>query len=305
MTSMKKLNTYSKTQKVINYSSLFSNVLGNFGSASSEKAAANATLNKSDSIIETINVNKRKLSQHHLVSDVNVVATKRGRKKKQTVENNKENDQVFSNKMSSNATSDNAPPIKNTKKKAKEKRPEVKQIILFEDSDSNSNTCNLQLTDNQNRMSLSENISIVNNASKNKLRSTKINESSFRNSKLSNRSASPSATAIVNSAISCIDAYDFLQNEKPAKSKSIIKDSRNSKNENIAEANPEKEPKVATSNPPKRSVRIIEDINLKNDKLESIKCDNKHKHTAATSTPSGLRRRPLKLPQNVSIISKS
>lgn len=55
----------------------------------------------------------------------------------------------------------------------------------------------------------------------------------------------------------------------------------------------------------KRAVRILAKIDDKNDQLANLKIDNKTKHSASTSTPSGMRRRPLKAPQDVSMISKS
>ncbi len=56
---------------------------------------------------------------------------------------------------------------------------------------------------------------------------------------------------------------------------------------------------------PKRGVKILEKIDDKNDQIENLKIDNKTKHSASTSTPSGARRRPLKAPQDVSMISKT
>ncbi len=84
--------------------------------------------------------------------------------------------------------------------------------------------------------------------------------------------------------------------------KSIMKASSNQKG---AEGGGDPANEPTKEKRPKRIVRILEEINLKNDQLTTVKCDNKTKHTAATSTPTGLRRRPLKLPQNVSIISKT
>lgn len=60
------------------------------------------------------------------------------------------------------------------------------------------------------------------------------------------------------------------------------------------------EPKVLRS---KRAVRILEELTEKNDQILNIRCDNRTKHTASTSTPSGFRRKPLKV-QDVSMISK-
>jgi hypothetical protein len=56
---------------------------------------------------------------------------------------------------------------------------------------------------------------------------------------------------------------------------------------------------------PKKAVKILETIDDKNDQIANFKPDNRTKHAASTSTPSGLRRRPLKLPQDVSMIVPS
>jgi len=55
----------------------------------------------------------------------------------------------------------------------------------------------------------------------------------------------------------------------------------------------------------KRGVRILENIDDKNDQLTNFRFDNRTKHAASTSTPSGQRRRPLKAPVDVSMIGKS
>ena len=55
----------------------------------------------------------------------------------------------------------------------------------------------------------------------------------------------------------------------------------------------------------KRGVRILENIDDKHDQLTNFRFDNRTKHAASTSTPSGQRRRPLKAPVDVSMIGKS
>jgi hypothetical protein len=51
----------------------------------------------------------------------------------------------------------------------------------------------------------------------------------------------------------------------------------------------------------KRLAKLLENINH-NDILVNVRCDNKTKHTGSTSTPT-IRRRPLKLPLDVSLIA--
>jgi hypothetical protein len=51
----------------------------------------------------------------------------------------------------------------------------------------------------------------------------------------------------------------------------------------------------------KRVAKLLENIN-ENDILVKVRCDNKAKHTGSTSTPT-FRRRPLKLPLDVSLIT--
>jgi hypothetical protein len=55
---------------------------------------------------------------------------------------------------------------------------------------------------------------------------------------------------------------------------------------------------------PRRAVRILEIIHDENDQLVNFKVDNRKKHAASTSTPSGTRRQKLKAPHDVSIIDK-
>ncbi len=52
----------------------------------------------------------------------------------------------------------------------------------------------------------------------------------------------------------------------------------------------------------KKAVKILEQIDDKNDQISNFKIDNRVKHAASTSTPSGLRRKPLKMSNEVSII---
>ena len=119
------------------------------------------------------------------------------------------------------------------------------------------------------------------------------------------QSVSASATAIVGN--SCMESIA----EKPPKS--ILK----AKSKNVEEVvlpvapilkNPmsveERAMALVSGARPKRNVKILEKIEDKPDQILNVKCDNKTKHTASTSTPSGLRRRPLKAPQDVSMICK-
>ena len=81
--------------------------------------------------------------------------------------------------------------------------------------------------------------------------------------------------------------------------KSIMKNSKKDES-----AGKETEPETEGAKSAKRGVKILEKINDKNDQLTNLKIDNKTKHSASTSTPTA-RRRPLKAPQDVSLIDKS
>ena len=64
---------------------------------------------------------------------------------------------------------------------------------------------------------------------------------------------------------------------------------------------------TTNTNVPKSSTmatRLLDKINGKDDALVNICCDNKKNYTKSTSTPSGLRRKPLKPPVDVSIITQ-
>ena len=74
--------------------------------------------------------------------------------------------------------------------------------------------------------------------------------------------------------------------------------------DNMADKTEENKPaqqKQGPSTRPKRVAKILDEI--KNDQVINVKCDNKTKHTTSTSTPT-IRRRPLKAPQDVSMICK-
>lgn len=62
-------------------------------------------------------------------------------------------------------------------------------------------------------------------------------------------------------------------------------------------------PIVAAARASKRIGKILETMDVKI--LENVKPDNKQKHTKSTSTPSGLRRKPLSAPCDVSLIVAS
>ena len=70
----------------------------------------------------------------------------------------------------------------------------------------------------------------------------------------------------------------------------------NGNNSDKAESKKQTAPKM------KKAVKILEKIDDKNDQIKHFKIDNRTKHAASTSTPSGLRRRPLKMPNEVSMI---
>lgn len=128
-----------------------------------------------------------------------------------------------------------------------------------------------------------ENEILTKTEQKTKTRKTKVTKLK-KSESASNLSISASATAIVNSGISCSSSI----NDQPAP-KSIMKAKNDKKQEHDE------------NQKPKRGVRIQDDF-VKSELL-GVKCD-KHKYSASTSTPSGLRRRPLKAPQDVSMICK-
>lgn len=129
-----------------------------------------------------------------------------------------------------------------------------------------------------------ENEILAKREQKTKTRKTTDNKNLKKSESASNLSVSASATAIVNSGISCSSSI----NDQTAP-KSIMKVRLNKNQENDE------------NKKPKRGVRIQDDF-VKSELL-GVKCD-KHKYSASTSTPSGLRRRPLKAPQDVSMICK-
>jgi hypothetical protein len=125
-------------------------------------------------------------------------------------------------------------------------------------------------------------------------------------------SVSATATAIANSANS---TYDFPpRNHGPEvvdklPIKSIMKKTTTGAEQPQARGiltNMQPPPLPAEDAKPKRTVKILSMLNVNkvDPILNNLKCDNKTKHSASTSTPSGLRRRPLKAPVDVSMIDK-
>ncbi|RNA25279.1 hypothetical protein BpHYR1_018979 [Brachionus plicatilis] len=128
-----------------------------------------------------------------------------------------------------------------------------------------------------------ENVPAKNTGQKTKTRKTSNNKLKKCES-ASNLSVSATATTIVNSVISNSSSI----NEQIAP-KSIMKTKQNKSEE------------TEENKKPKRGVKIQDD--LVKSELLGVKCD-RHKYSASTSTPSGLRRKPLKAPQDVSMICK-
>lgn len=117
---------------------------------------------------------------------------------------------------------------------------------------------------------------------------TRMKKSTSASNMATNLSVSATATAIVNSGIS--NTSSMIEENKVAP-KSIMKSKEN-----------KMEPEVEDAKKSKRGVRIQDELGPKSE-IIGVKCD-KHKYSASTSTPSGLRRKPLKLPQDVSMICK-
>lgn len=122
--------------------------------------------------------------------------------------------------------------------------------------------------------------------------------SSRSNSSNNNASVSATASAIVDSANST--QMGSSSTLGPATSfssqpKSIMKSTKSQLTESVTSQQPAK----------KRNVKIMDEISNKpDDILSNLKPDNKTKYKASTSTPSGLRRKPLKAPTDVSFIMK-
>jgi len=110
-------------------------------------------------------------------------------------------------------------------------------------------------------------------------------------------SVSASATQIVDSMAS---AWNMTHEKKSnCTLKSILRPNTHVTNEKETE-----QQQVVKKPKSKRVVKILAEITCKDDNLTTLKCDNRKKHAASTSTPTGTRRKPLKAPQNVSIICK-
>jgi len=261
--NFKKLKTYSKTNKLVNYSTLFTDIAD-----APDNTRATSTRKKTKSSFPPP-------AKSHLLKNT---------------QENKEN---------------------NNKSSKKEKK--TQQIHLFDESSSSSSSSN---EDNEELEPKKRNPQpkpkrskaltaacqkVVVQLQQQNIETSSINENNDENS--SRRSASPSATAI-------IDFSSILSHQSQSKASSL-----SSKATPVAVAETKKisvptapvsvaAPVAGLGPRTRRQQQILTEINLKNDQLAGkVKPDNKAKHTASTSTPSGLRRRPLKCPQNVSVIS--
>lgn len=99
----------------------------------------------------------------------------------------------------------------------------------------------------------------------------------------------------------CSDANRNALTKKVGKTKSIIK-STVEDGDNASDGSKSDKPEIKKPVKVKKAVKILEYIDDKNDQISNFKIDNRKKHTASTSTPCGLRRRPLKMSQELSII---
>ncbi len=71
----------------------------------------------------------------------------------------------------------------------------------------------------------------------------------------------------------------------------------------IIKLDSDKEESIKNDAPIEKKTGKLLEINEK-DELLNVCCDNKTKYTKSTSTPSGMRRKPLKPPQDISFIGK-
>lgn len=284
MPNYKSMRTYSKREKVVNYSTLFDKEPYEFDSSDSqttENKQAEPAPSKVKKKVDKENKAPAKLTQ---------------------TKSNKEQ----------------IPASKKTKKNVEQEVPEIK---LFEISNNNSETSSResdQTSKSQNTcseiMNKMENIQIQQNESESSRprRNCRTTTAARAAEALAKETATKKKRGITKSkSTSNIKNLSTKKaqmiTEDPNKSdlvkqigsiKSIIK----SRSETTDDSKPKITETEKKTKGGKKAVKIIE-IDAKNDQIENFKIDNRKKHAVSTSTPSGMRRRKVQVPQDFSMIS--
>jgi hypothetical protein len=285
-TVTKTLKTYSKHQRVVNCENLFQN----FASTSDEQFSSSN--NSSE---------KAKLEEAN-----QEIKTKRGRrvasKAPETASKQRNNSQKGRAASAKEAEIAAVTTTKPTKKRQNlGEKPTVQHEPKKRSKKLDENKENSQQQEMPKEPIKLFEMSEDSNSSSGRLASNAIKKETKSKSE-KKLSVSASATQIVDSMVStCNVTREKKSNDSTLKS--ILKPS--SRVTNLKETPDTQSQQAVKKAKSKRLVKISAEITCRNDNLTSLKCDNRKKHAASTSTPTGTRRKPLKAPQNVSIICKN
>lgn len=312
MSKFKSLKTYSKTQKVVNYSTLF---------------APNSEPYEFDDSTNSIEKDEQPVKQPD-VPETKPKRILRTKKKTDSIQADEEpkpagKSKTKSKKTDTVDTNEVDPPVETQPTTKRKARIDTKKesIKLFENtnmdmSNASSNKSTIETNDfvapeppkletrakststsGQQKRTLRSSSSASNIKSGN-AKKTKINDLNKEN-KLGGRVGMSKCSSASN-MLKLTESKENNIVKEVTRIKSIMKS-------RIDESLSDQAAVAATDKPQakvaKKAVKILENIDDKNDQLANFKFDCRKKHGAPTSTPSGLRRKPLKLPQDVSMIA--
>lgn len=292
MPNYKSLKTYSKTQKVVNYSTLFEKEPYHFDTSESEPSSQESK--------EPQPSGKKVLGNKENI----LPCESRGARTKK-LEKNDEPAPIIGNKKDIIAGK-RKPRIdyneSNRKNKFKSEKSEHVQLFQMSNMESLSESTSKSLQNDvssEKRNTPKRTMKSSTSASSLKKSNNKhvIKENKNGGIKKSNSTANILNTRKIQLVQSDENRSDLVKEVK--KIKSIMKTSIEEK----GLSGPKDHASDKKNTRTKKAVKILVNIDDKNDQISNFKFDNRTKHAASTSTPSGLRRRPLKLPMEVSIIA--
>lgn len=330
MPNYKSLKTYSKTQKVVNYSTLFDKERYNFNSSS----ASDSTENNEQIVTKPSKKTKsaKKVIDKENIMPVNSRAT-RGKKNSEKIvdslvgDQNQEDEAKINGKRK--ARINNTKATKKTEKSVKLfQMSNVETSSISQDEKSHDpkmdNTCH-DIEEKMKDISIETNskgvmtrgkrtLKACTSASnlKSNIRSTRakadvINKEN--NPKVETKKGGIKKSKSTSNVLTAKKIQLVASDEKRTelvKEVSHIKSIMKSRTEDPDESTATKDQSISKKSTvpikSKKAVKILETIDYKNDQISHLKIDNRTKHAAATSTPSGLRRKPLKAPQDISVI---
>jgi hypothetical protein len=337
MPNYKSLKTYSKTEKVVNYSTLFDNKEPyDFDSSSNSESMENN--DKKTDLKSPLDLTAQTISKSTKKTVYKENMIPKQTYGKRAVRSKKVDEKPIEEKLPRKKVEEKVPVL--GKRKVQKKEIKLFQISTLSDStnksDSTQNTENMEdtYTEIENAMKNVAIVSMKEEPVNEKGKQTLKSSNSVTNLKATSRGAktrkvtsenikiepkkggikkSKSTSNVISSKKIQLVASD-VNRAKIVKeinqTKSILKSRNDQSVENKDasvysserhESTSKKTNAHTATSKSKKAVKIL-DIDDKNDQIPNFKIDNRTKNLASTSTPSGLRRRPLKVLQEISMI---